>query len=158
VAPAAKALGQVSQLASHTEELCQYADTIFATALTVTGLNPSEGAAKGSNGAAYEYLVRRRQLAVIIDDMDEWKYALAECREFMQAERQFEKTNEKRWKRACRVSWSLNSLQNDMLALLRQAEVLTATQDAIMRSYGIKLWQGRKRYMRWEGDRNKKAS
>lgn len=53
------------------------------------------------------------------------------------------------------MSWRLMSCQGQLHSLKRQAESITASEQALMRFRGLKFWQGRKCYLRWEGDREK---
>jgi hypothetical protein len=51
------------------------------------------------------------------------------------------------------MSWRFSACQYQVHALSRQAEAISELQLAMLRSHGLKIWQGRKMHLRWEGDR-----
>ncbi len=50
------------------------------------------------------------------------------------------------------LDWELTSSQQRVHAVQRQAEALSALNEAVLRAVGVRVWQGHKRYLRWEGD------
>lgn len=50
------------------------------------------------------------------------------------------------------MSWRLSACQDQLHALCRQAEAIREMEQAMLRSHGLKIWQGRKQHLRWEGD------
>lgn len=50
------------------------------------------------------------------------------------------------------MSWRFGACQYQIHALCRQAEAIAEMEQAMLRSHGLKIWQGRKQYLRWEGD------
>jgi len=100
----------------------------------------------------YDYLTAKRKMVEVLGDLDEWNKALACSSELMKAAKPFKETEPKKWEAAAEMSWQLGATQNQIHALARQTEAITATQEAILRTYGLRFWQGRKRWLRWEGD------
>lgn len=50
------------------------------------------------------------------------------------------------------MSWRFGACQEQVHALCRQAEAMAELEQAMLRSHGLKIWQGRKQHLRWEGD------
>ncbi|HEY9757878.1 MAG TPA: hypothetical protein V6C97_22110 [Oculatellaceae cyanobacterium] len=106
-----------------------------------------------SNGHSfYAYMTARRHLAEHIGDMDEWRKALACVSDVVRESKAYEASDRPRFEEMCRLTWRLLGAQEQINSLARQAEAMTLTEDAIFRGYGLKFWQGTKRWMRWEGD------
>jgi len=100
----------------------------------------------------YDYLTAKRKMVEVLGDLDEWNKALACSSDVMKAAKPFKESKPKKWGEAVEMGWRLGATQNQIHSLARQTEAITATQEAILRTYGIRIWQGRKRWLRWEGD------
>lgn len=113
-------------------------------------VNRSCAFVRSPDNKIYEYLSNKRKAAELIGDLDEWKTALSTSAELTKEAREGSDSDKEA---ANEIAWRLVACQDQIQSLVRQAEALTATQDALMRAFGLKYWQGHKRYLRWEGDR-----
>lgn len=141
-----RAVELIEKLNSEHNAIC-----LSATQLEGDG-NRSPQYIEAKGHSFYEYMTGRRQLAEHIGDMDEWRKALACVRDVVDEAKAYEESDRPRFEEMCRLTWRLLGAQNQIDSLTRQSEALSLTEDAIFRGYGLKFWQGSKRWMRWEGD------
>jgi len=103
------------------------------------------------NGDMYNFLTARRKLAEQLGEIDEWNKALNAVADVMDKAKPKKDSDPEAFDEACKMTWRLSSCQNQIHSLARQVEAITATEDAILRGFGLNFWQGRKRHLRWEG-------
>jgi hypothetical protein len=149
-------LAQVSKLATLVQGQTSGFEGMIAVAAEANlpeGNNSKALMDKMRAGEAYNFLSNKRFLVEHIGDLDEWRMALASISDIMEAAKPFKDTDAKVWSKACAMSWSVAAAQDEIHALARYTDSITATQEALLRTYGMKFWQGRGRIMRCEGDR-----
>jgi len=146
----ASALNQLTELCTKQYDA---ASSLFAVAATLSGegnQTPKFWQLE-TGGQIYEFFKAKTAVDQLLADMDEFNRPL-ECIAAMRKERPtiIEAAEASRINL---LQWRLAAASNRTHSLMRTAEAVTATEDAIFRSFGLRFWQGRKGYARFEGDR-----
>jgi hypothetical protein len=158
-------LANVAKLSDMLHEQSQAADNLITVAQQVEGegnITPAVWKAffalvqsttpPSHYFGVYDWMTNQRKMVEHMGEMDEWRLLLAAVYEGTKAARPLQKTNPQLWDAFANRTWRLSAGQFQIHCLVRQAEAITFTQNALFRSLGIKFWQGHKRYGRYEGD------
>lgn len=100
-----------------------------------------------------QFLTARRKIAEQLGEIDEHNKALAAVGLVMDKAKSIKDSDPAAFEAACKMTWRLSSCQNQIHSLARQVEAITSMEDAILRAFGLNFWQGRKRHLRWEGQK-----
>ena len=148
-------IGQIRELQTFIEAQTEAAQVIFDAMLDFecSQANRSCAFVRSPANKIYDYLSNKRKAFVLIGDLSEWNRALAVAADLGEQARSREESDKQAYDALVELSWRLSAGQCQIHSLVRQAEALTSTQDALLRGFGLNYWQGHKRYLRWEGDR-----
>ena len=151
---AAPFLAVVAKIDEHLQRQATAAAGLFAQSASLPEGNRSSALMEMpmKHAYAYDYLTAKRLLAEQLGDLDEWKPALKAYGLLSDAARPFKDSDEKRWAKVSELGWHFTAGKCQLDALARQADAIAATEEALMRSYGIRFWQGHKRVLRWTAD------
>ena len=149
-------LGMVKTLQDLANEQFVAATSVIAVAAQMPageGNRTQEFMEMPEQGDMDSFLTSRRKIAEQLGEIDEHNKALAAVGQVMEKAKSIENSDPRAFEAACKMTWRLSSCQNQIHSLARQVEAITAMEDAILRGYGLNFWQGRKRHLRWEGQK-----
>lgn len=149
-------LGMVKTLQDLADEQFVAATSVIAVAAQMPageGNRTQEFMEMPEQGDMDSFLTSRRKIAEQLGEIDEHNKALAAVGQVMEKAKSIENSDPRAFEAACKMTWRLSSCQNQIHSLARQVEAITSMEDAILRAFGLNFWQGRKRHLRWEGQK-----
>jgi hypothetical protein len=138
-------ISTISRLTELFNQQTAAAEALFAVAVTLPDGNHSPALMETYGQDASIFLTSTRLLAEHLGGMDKQNKGMACSSNFTETARTVGGSDKKESDRADKLSKLLCAAQSQIDSLIRQTRSITSTQEALFRSYGLKVFQGHKR-------------